>query len=271
MNPLHTTTPPEDFWITHPDGRMLARRWQPTAPCPALAPIVMLHDSLGCVALWRSFPADLCRATGRTVIAYDRLGFGQSDQRTARPSLDFIAEEAQQYFPALREQLGIGRFVALGHSVGGGMAVHCAAQSPADCEALITIAAQAFVEDRCLQGIRTAQAQFQDPAHLERLTRYHGDKAHWVLDAWVGNWLHPDFADWSLAGVLPQVTSPVLALHGDLDEYGSDRHPHRIGELSTGPAQVHLLPGVAHVPHREKPEQVLGLIQDFLATPPAAG
>ena len=261
---------PEDLWIPHAEGRIFARRWQPVAPNHALAPIVMLHDSLGCVELWRNLPADLCRATGRTVIAYDRLGFGRSDPRGARPSLDFIAEEATRYFPALREQLGLNRFVALGHSVGGGMAIHCAAQAPEACEALVTIAAQTFPEDRTLQGIRAAEALFQDAAQVDRLSRYHGDKTRWVLDAWIGNWLHPGFADWSLAGVLPKVTSPVLVIHGELDEYGSPRHPQMIGQLSIGPAQVALLPGVAHVPQREQPAQVLTLMADFLATLPVS-
>ena len=45
-----------------------------------------------------------------------------------------------------------------------------------------------------------------------------GDKARWVLDAWIWSWLHPGFASWTLAEVLPRVARPVLALHGALDE-----------------------------------------------------
>ena len=56
------------------------------------------------------------------------------------------------------------------------------------------------------------------PGQVERLARYHGDKARWVLDAWIGSWLHPGFASWTLAEVLPRVACPVLALHGALDE-----------------------------------------------------
>ena len=42
-------------------------------------PIVLFHESLGCIELWRDFPRKLSQITGREVIAYDRLGFGQSD------------------------------------------------------------------------------------------------------------------------------------------------------------------------------------------------
>jgi pimeloyl-ACP methyl ester carboxylesterase len=259
-------TPPEttDHWIPHPGGRLFARSWTPAHAAAAAAPIVMFHDSLGSVALWRDFPAQLATATGRRVVAYDRLGFGESDQRTDRPAIDFVAEEAATSFPALRAALGLRRFVALGHSVGGGMAIHCAAAAGADCEALVTIAAQVFAEERTLEGIRAAREQFRDPAQVQRLARYHGPRAQWVLDAWIGTWLHADFADWNVRDVLPRVTCPVLALHGDSDEYGSTVHPRLIGERAGGAAQVEILPDTGHVPHRERTEVVLGLIARFL-------
>lgn len=254
-----------DLWVDHPDGRIFVRDWLVPAPRVA-SPIVLFHDSLGSVELWRDFPALLCAATGRRVIAYDRLGFGRSAALTGRPALDFVAAEAHTVFPVLRAQLGFERFVAFGHSVGGGMAVHCAAAFAADCVALITESAQAFVEERTVQGIKAAREAFRDAGQLQRLGRYHGDKAHWVLQAWIDSWLDPAFADWSLAAVLPQVGCPLLAIHGAEDEYGSVRHPQMIGELSGGPARVEIVEDTFHVPHRECPEHVLALVADFLHT-----
>lgn len=255
----------QDHWIRHPQGKLFARSWTPQRAQEPASPIVLLHDSLGCVELWRDFPALLAAATGRRVVAYDRLGFGRSDPRADRPSVDFVAQEAADYFPAVREQLGLDRFVALGHSVGGGMAIHCAAAFGAACESLVTVAAQVFAEDRTLEGIRAAREQFKDPAQVQRLARYHGERTAWVLDAWIGNWLHPDFADWNVLDVLPRVKCPVLALHGELDEYGSTRHPRLIGERCGGPSRVEVLPETGHVPHRERGELVLGLVAGFLA------
>ena len=257
-----------DHWVVHPSGRLFARQWQPDGLEPAAAPILLLHDSLGSVELWRDFPALLAAATGRRVIAYDRLGFGRSDARVGRPSRDFVAEEAATVLAALREQLGIVRFVVVGHSVGGGMAVEIAAQASGDCEALVTMAAQAFVEDRTIAGLRVAREQFEDPGQVERLARYHGGKAPWALDAWLGQWLDPAFASWSLAEALPRVTCPVLAIHGEQDEYGSAAHPRRIVDGVAGPARLEMLPGVGHVPYREQPGLVVRLISDFLASVP---
>lgn len=257
-----------DVWVEHPHGRLFARTWD-DARDPARsrekAPIVLFHDSLGCVDLWRDFPALLSAATGRRIIAYDRLGFGRSDARADRPALDFIADEAGTYFPVVREQLGFQRFVAFGHSVGGGMAVHCAARFPADCEALVTESAQAFLEDRTVQGIQEAKRQFQDERQIERLQKYHGEKAKWVLDAWTETWLDPRFASWSLADILPQAVCPVLAIHGALDEYGSTRHPEMIAQLWGGPSRFEVMAETHHVPHRERPETVIELVSRFVA------
>ncbi|AIP64406.1 alpha/beta fold hydrolase [Burkholderia thailandensis] len=257
----------EDRWIDTGRGRLFARCW----PVPHRAgasddppPIVLLHDSLGCIRLWRTFPQTLAECTGRGVIAYDRLGFGQSEPRADTLDAGFVRDEAQRFFPMLREAFGFDRFVAFGHSVGGGMAVHCAAAYPSACEALVTESAQAFVEDRTRAGIVQAREQFEQRDAFERLRAYHGDKARWVLDAWIDTWLSPGFADWSLADVLPQVMCPTLAIHGSDDEYGSNLHPETIVRLVGGPAQIEIVPGVRHVPHRERERWVAERVAAFL-------
>lgn len=180
-------------------------------------------------------------------------------------SLDFVANESRDFFPRVCEQLGVDGFVMLGHSVGGGMAIQCAADHANRCEALVTLAAQVFPEDRTLEGIRAAREHFRAPEQIVRLARYHGDKARWVLDAWTENWLHPDFAAWSLVDALPRVRCSILAIHGEKDEYGSSRHPELIGLHSGGKARVEILTGVGHAPHREQSDLVLGMVAALLA------
>ena len=258
---------PRDLWVEHRQGRIFARVWgsvDDSINMDGVSPIVMFHDSLGCVDLWRDFPALLSAGTGRVVIAYDRLGFGRSDPRPGQLELDFVADEARSYFPMVREQLGFDRFVAFGHSVGGGMAVNCAADYAHVCEALITESAQVFPEDKTLQSIAEAKEQFQGHGQLQRLEKYHGDKAQWVLDAWTESWLHPKFTEWSLKDVLPGVTCPVLAIHGVYDEYGSSCHPEMIAELSSGPSRCEILDDTYHVPHRERAEIVVELVRNFI-------
>ena len=60
----------EDHWIDTAHGRVFARSWQDgDAAAAGLPPIVLMHDSLGCVRLWGTFPATLARHSGRRVIA----------------------------------------------------------------------------------------------------------------------------------------------------------------------------------------------------------
>lgn len=257
----------ETLEINSPHGPLHAQRWVPddAATPPALAPWVLFHESLGCVALWRDFPQQLARATGRAVIAYDRLGFGRSASHPGQLPPNFIDDEPRTAFAALRAQLGLTRFLAFGHSVGGAMAAACAAAFPADCEAVVFESAQAFVEDLTLEGIRAADRDFARPGQLERLAKYHGDKARWVLRAWVDTWLSADFRDWNQDATLTALRCPVLSLHGDQDEYGSMRQAERLAAVPAGPARLHRLPGCGHVPHRQQPEAVLSAVRDFLA------
>src|SRR5262245_50974940 len=90
-------------------GTIFARTWTP-ATLSNDVPLVLLHDSLGCIELWRDFPEVLVERLQRPVFAYDRLGFGQSSPRTELPSLDFIREEAEQNLPEILDQAGFSKF-----------------------------------------------------------------------------------------------------------------------------------------------------------------
>jgi len=263
---IAATTLISDHRIHVHGGAVFARRWQPEPAKSGQPVILLLHDSLGCVELWRGFPEELAVATQLTVIAYDRLGFGRSDPNPRAPDRDFIVDEARSSIPALRAELGIQTLVPFGHSVGGAMAVACAANLPQACVGLITESAQAFVEDRTLNGIRDAQGQFLDITQKQRLARYHGDKTSWVLDAWINTWLAPSFAEWTLDSMLRQVRCPILTMHGDRDEFGSQTHAQRIAACVGGSSTVELFTDCGHVPHREQPGRVITAVTGFLAS-----
>lgn len=246
-------------------GEVYSKSWSSdTAVSGRAAPIVLLHDSLGCVDLWRDFPERLAAVTGRTVVAYDRIGFGRSVASSGHLPLTFVQDEATSTFKTVIDHLRVDRFVAFGHSVGGGMAIEIAGQFPRACEALITESAQAFVEERTREGIRQAQRNFALPGQLDRLRKYHGDKAEWVLNAWIDTWLSPQFANWSIEQTAGKILCPLLAVHGQNDEYGSIIHPTRIAMQSKGESTVEIVPECGHVPHREHPATVLDLVSGFL-------
>jgi pimeloyl-ACP methyl ester carboxylesterase len=256
-----------DTFVAVPGGSIFLRRWQPDTVLTD-APLILLHDSLGCVELWRRLPERLARRLGRPVLAYDRLGFGRSSERKALPTPDFIREEADVFFPAIRNELGIADFVLFGHSVGGAMSLLIASTMVDSCKAVVSESAQAFVEDRTITGIQRAKAEFQRAEQFERLRRWHGSKARWVLDAWTEVWLSPAFSSWSLASDLPLITCPALVIHGDEDEYGSARFPELISGRAGGYTEMHILEGCGHVPHRDREGTVIDLVAQF---PPLSG
>ncbi|EJN03580.1 alpha/beta fold hydrolase [Herbaspirillum sp. YR522] len=248
-------------WVDTDGGRLHACIWHREV-AHQRTPIVMLHDSLGSVELWRDFPARLALATGRAVVAYDRLGFGRSDSHGGTLGKNFIAQECHASLLPVLDRFGLERAILFGHSVGGGMAVAAAAQCAARVAAVVTESAQAFVEDRTLDGVRQARRNFSDPAQVARLAKYHGDQARsrWVLDAWIDTWLAPGYANWSLD---EKLHCPLLALHGERDEFGSALHPQRIVALGA-PGELLMLDDCGHVPHRQQMAIVLPAVQAFL-------
>jgi pimeloyl-ACP methyl ester carboxylesterase len=255
----------EDRLIAVPGGTVFVRVWRLADDRQDLEnAVILLHDSLGSVELWRSFPELLCQKLRRPVIAYDRLGFGKSTARLELPPVDFIKQEAEIIFPALLSRLKIDQFVAFGHSVGGCMALLVASLFPDRCTHVISESAQAFVEARTRQGISKAKETFSQTEHFSRLQKYHSEKTAWVLRAWIDVWLSEEFKNWSLRPDLSGVRCPALVIHGELDEYGSESFPNLISEAVQGPVEKHILKNTGHVPHRERETEVLALIQRFL-------
>ena len=72
-------------------------RWHGRRARGRAAPIVMLHEGLGSVALWRDFPRSSPRATGRRGAGLLAPGYGQSDplRRTARRRLTCTARRCE--------------------------------------------------------------------------------------------------------------------------------------------------------------------------------
>ncbi|MEI8650849.1 alpha/beta hydrolase [Paraglaciecola sp. Hal342] len=75
--------------------------------------------------------------------------------------------------------------------------------------------------------------------------------------------LNPEFRTWQLT-VASKITCPVLALHGEKDEYGSVAFPSYIVEQSTGQAQLNIIQSCGHMPHKTHTKQVLLAIDDFI-------
>ncbi len=248
--------------IEVPGGVLYTKRWTPEVVRNQV-PLILMHDSLGCVQMWKEFPRRLSESLGRVVIAYDRLGYGRSSSKKELPSVRFVNEEVEIYLPVIFKTLQIKKFAVFGHSVGGAMAVEAAVCFTEDCQAVITESAQAFVEDLTRNGIIKAKTDFLNVENFSKLEKYHKEKTRWVLDAWIDVWLSDEFAAWSLKDSLPKMRCPVLVIHGDRDEYGSEQFPELICKLAGGSSLKCIISDCGHSPHREKEELVIGLVANW--------
>lgn len=238
-------------------------------PGNARAPLVFLHEGLGSVAMWRGrdsfWPADLCAATGRAGVVYSRRGYGQSSpvpdvRGKGRLQPDYMHREAWDVLPALLSQLGIQRPVLVGHSDGGSIALLHASRHPI--EACVVMAPHVMVEEVSLRSIEQARDAFASGGLRERLARYHADVdgAFWQ---WNDIWLSDGFRNFDIRDDCRAITTPVLALQGVDDVYGTLRQIEEIAP-TCGPFQLETLSPCGHSPHRDQPVATTALIVDFL-------
>jgi pimeloyl-ACP methyl ester carboxylesterase len=226
-------------------------------------PIVMLHEGLGSLALWRDFPQRLADATRRRTLAYSRAGYGASDSLDGRRGVDFMHVEALDTLPELLDALALEQPVLFGHSDGGSIALIHAARAGRPLSAVIALAPHVFVEPYGLESIAEARRAYLDGDLRARLARHHRDvdSAFW---GWNDVWLNPDFVSWNIEALLPDIACPVLAIQGVDDEYGT---MEQLDRIERGVRDFHRLelPHCGHSPHRDQPGAVLAAVTAFLA------
>jgi pimeloyl-ACP methyl ester carboxylesterase len=235
----------------------------------ASAPIVMLHEGLGSLSLWKDFPQRLADVTTRRVLAYSRYGYGASDPLAGPRGADFMHIEALETLPDLLDALGVRDPVLFGHSDGGSIALIHAARSHRSVSAVIALAPHVFVERYGLEAIAAARLDYLDGDLRARLARHHADVDS-AFCGWNDIWLSPEFAAWNIEALLPEITCPVLAIQGEDDEYGTLA---QIDRMALGLRSVRRLElaRCGHSPHRDQPDAVLTETCRFLgelASPP---
>ena len=245
------------------DSLSLECRWV-GATTPGRPVLVLLHEGLGSVSLWRDFPERLAAVTGLAVFAYSRQGYGGSDTITLPRPYDYQYREAA-LLPRVLETAGIERAALVGHSDGATIALIHAATAPADTVAVVAMAPHSFVEDLTLAGIRAAREAYLAGPLRQGVARHHGDQVDAAFWGWNDTWLNPDFAPrLNLRPILPAIRAPLLVIQGEDDEYGTALQVDTITSLVPD-ARPLLLPACGHSPQRGQPEQVLAAIGDFLA------
>jgi len=221
------------------------------------------------VAMWSDFPARLCDALGLRGLVYSRPGYGRSTPRASDEawSPDFMHQQALEVLPALLRAIGIDavqdRPWLFGHSDGGSVALLYAAAYPQAVAGTVVLAPHILVEDLSVKSIEQARIAYQTTDLRQRLARYHDDpdSAFW---GWNRIWLDPAFRSWSIEAEIAAITTPLLAMQGLDDEYGTLEQIRGIARR-VPQTQLLELPDCGHSPHRDQPQAVIAAVRDLIA------
>jgi pimeloyl-ACP methyl ester carboxylesterase len=235
-------------------------------PRPGEAPtIVMLHEGLGCVALWRDFPEKLAEATGFGVFVYSRAGYGQSDPADLPRPLDYMTREALDVLPGVLDSIGFEYGILLGHSDGASIAaIYAGGVEDFRVRGLVLMAPHFFTEESGLQSIAEAKHAYEHGDLRSKLAKYHKDVDN-AFHGWNGAWLDPGFKSWNIAEAIDYLRIPVLAIQGADDQYGTLAQIREIEDRIYSPVDVEILPACRHSPHIEQPEKTLAAVTEFCA------
>ncbi|MGE0699710.1 MAG: alpha/beta fold hydrolase [Hyphomicrobiaceae bacterium] len=226
--------------------------------------LVLLHEGLGSVSMWRDFPARLARRLDMPALVYSRRGYGQSDALDGPRQPDFMHREALDVLPALLAAHGIERALLVGHSDGASIALVHAAHHPEVVAGAVLMAPHVLVETISQQSIAKIAESYERTDLKARLARHH---AH-VDDAFLGwsrIWLDPRFRTWSLGPECARLAVPTLLVQGEDDEYGTLAQLDAIEQAAPVRPERLVLAGCGHSPHREREGDVLEAIAGFAA------
>jgi pimeloyl-ACP methyl ester carboxylesterase len=225
--------------------------------------LVLLHEGLGSIALWRDFPAELQAATGLGVFLYTRQGYGRSTPVILPRPFDYHLKEAVDVLPKVLDAIGVTRGMLVGHSDGATIAALHAAHFPDSGIAGITLMApHFFVEDIAVEGVKRALAAYEGGPLRARLARYHDD-VDGAFHGWNDTWRNPDFRGWSIETDLDRIVTPVLAIQGRGDEYGTLKQFDPLRERLRGAYRERILDDCGHIPFMDKPDETIAAIADF--------
>lgn len=247
-------------------------------------PLLLVMGTSGSIPLWGEVISRL--AARHRVIAYDNRGLGGSERGEGAISVASLAEDAS----ALLEALEVPRAHVMGWSLGSAIAQELALAHPgqvatatmyatwARCDgfqrAVLAALRHPYVTRDMDVALTAAGIAFSPqlldnpdlPAMLGALVPAFpsGDEQMQVtVEQWDADLAH-DTLD-----RLPQITAPTLVIVGEQDLLTPPWQAKAVADAIPG-ARFELLegPGSSHGAHLERPDDVVRLVDDFLAAHP---
>lgn len=246
-------------------GNNLECAW--IGPPPGAGPtLVFLHQGLGCVGMWRDFPARLAEATGLGAFVYSRLGHGKSGPAQLPWPVRFMHTEGLDVLPAVLDVAGIDDFILVGHSDGASISlIYAGGVGAPGLRGLVLEAPHVLLDDLTARGAAAIAQRYEDTDLGERLARHHGANTDDLVRGWTRALVDPPFVEWNIEEYLPAVSVPALVIQGEDDEYGTMAQLDAIAAQSGAPVELLKLSQCGHAPHHERAEDVLAAMKAFVA------
>ena len=233
-------------------------------PRPDQAPtLVLLHEGLGCLALWRDFPEKLAQATGLGIFTYSRAGYGQSDPADLPRPLNYMTREAEENLGLILNEMGITSAILIGHSDGASIAAaYAGTMKDNRIKGAVLMAPHFFTEPMGLKEIAMAKEVYETQDLKAKMAKYHKDPEN-CFRGWNDSWLHPEFEAWNIEPVLDEMPVPILAIQGEDDQYGTRAQIDVISKRSPSDVKPLMLDDCRHAPFIDQPDLVLDAITRF--------
>lgn len=215
--------------------------------------VVFLHEGMGCIERFKTFPEKMCEKLGLPGLVFDRYGYGYSTALQEERPVDYLHTEAEKSFPLLLEKLSLNnkKLILIGHSDGASIALIFAAVFPEKVKALISIAAHVFVEEISCIGARELEKKYYSSESMQRKLRvYHFDHTESTLLAFTRTIPSEAFASFNIENYLPSITAPVYVIQGRDDHYGTEKQVESIISHTKNPMNKFLfIEKCGHSPH----------------------
>lgn len=226
--------------------------------------LVFLHEALGSIIQWKSFPQDLCQSVNLPGIVIERSGHGKSSSLAGERDRNYLHRYADETIDVLLEVLNPHqKIILVGHSDGGSIALLLGSKKLKNLQAIVTMAAHTFVEPETLAGIHPAIEAFKS-GKLNGLYKIHEDKTEALFYAWANTWLSPDFKSWDIRNEIQDFKQPVLAIQGINDQYGTEEQVNSIVDGHSNRTRK-MIPACGHHPHLEKTKEMVELISEWIS------
>ena len=226
--------------------------------------LILLHEGLGSIAMWRNIPKLLHKKTKLNILVYSRFGYGKSSNAKLPRPTNYMSIEAEKYLPTILEKLSINKYFLVGHSDGGTIAaIGSVNKSTKNLLGTILIAPHFFVENESIKAIEETIDQYKNKKLKSKLEKYHDDVDN-AFFGWSNVWLSPKFKEWNISNHLSKIKTPILVLQGTNDPYGTLNQVKILEDKLNSTLKKIIIKNCGHNPFYEYPDATIKHIDQFI-------